>query len=416
MTAVHPTLSGNLQSPANINIINEGLTIVRDGRYRGLKFPDEEFVDEDALLQSFSPLLRVMKVFGMYVEPVEKSRINVGGSRKMSLTIANDFEQRQTNVPAAADRLCQAKKSAIRCGLGEIYSLVILSILWINFFRFLTTFNGRDSFDELLTGKIVNLSWFLLCAINQTSFFIAHCSGRLHSILRETRVTKDLADGIRKKAVVNTIITVSIYSVNVVFFLYYFFISGDSYYDFSLAPAVTLFPVDNAIIKYILRSVFCLIDVYVLSSLILPQAFYNVLASLFSGQFLKLEERLKESIGVDGRFTGSMSTYRRRHQMICRDVKCADYFVSVSNLAALGLHGASQILIVYYKMFQAADTIEFGFVAVTWILINGMHFMIAVINGVAVNNAVSHFRHIMNIHSFHKSACYKQWGKYLRMS
>jgi hypothetical protein len=394
MTAVHPTSSGDRRHehrhpfPANINDFNKELTAAGDGRYHDLKFADEEFADADVLLKSFSPLLQAMKLFGMYIEPEENTGSHMEGCQKPSLTTINNLEQHEPNV-SAADRSCQEKKNRIRRKVSEIYAVTILSLLWINFFRFLTAFNGRDSFDERLTGKLVNLFWFLLCAINQSSLFIACYSGRLHRILSETRVTKELAGQLRKRAVVNTTIPVVIYSINVVYFVYYFFISGDSFYDFILAPLETFIPVSNAVLLYTMRATFCLIGIYTLSSLMLPQAFYNVLAYLFSGQFLVLDDRLKKSIGADGRFTGSIGIFRRRHHMICRDVKYADFFVSISNLAALGCHGASQILIVYAKIFQTVDKVTVELLTVTWIVINGLHFLIAIANGVTVNTTVS---------------------------
>jgi hypothetical protein len=395
MTAVHPIPSGDCihehrhPSPANINDFNKELTATVDGRYHDLKFADEEFADADVLLKSFSPLLQAMKLFGMYIEPEENIGSHMEGCQKPSLTTINNLEQHESNV-SAADRSCQEKKNRIRRKVSEIYAVTILSLLWINFFRFLTAFNGRDSFDERLTGKLVNLFWFLLCAINQSSLFIACYSGRLHRILSETRVTKELAGQLRKRAVMNTAIALIFYFINVVFFLYYFFLSGDSFYDYVLAPSETLIPINNAVTKYAGRAAFCVVGTYILSSLMLPPVFYNTLANLFSGQFLVLDDRLKKSIGADGRFTGSIGIFRRRHHMICRDVKYADYFVSISNLAALGFHGASQILIVYAKIFQTVDKVNLEFVMILWIVINGMHLLVAIINGVIVNVAVSY--------------------------
>ena len=184
-------------------------------------FKGEVFNDPNALIDCLSPVLRLMKVFGLCFL-----------SSKEDCVFASEADERLEKVQLPTDKgNCMSIASAgkqqehkySRKKFYMFYSISTLILLWGNALRFLTVFNDSDSFNEVLFTKLVLLSWMWLCAINQTSAFIACQSGRLRRILTEIRITHEDTQLIRRKVIIYTAGGAAIYFISGVYFLYAIF-------------------------------------------------------------------------------------------------------------------------------------------------------------------------------------------------
>lgn len=54
-----------------------------------------------------------------------------------------------------------------------VYSFVMVTLLWMNFIRFFTLFNGEDTFGAILFQKVTILLYAGLSAVTATSCFLA---------------------------------------------------------------------------------------------------------------------------------------------------------------------------------------------------------------------------------------------------
>lgn len=353
-----------------------------------LKFPDEVFAPRGILLQSLYPMLMRMKLFGLYFTPDDEACIwcrrykNRNPKKVPKCEHATGYTQATDFSRGEESKLASSKPY-------KVYAIISLVFMWINAFRAFTAFNGSDSFTDVLLRKLVNLCWAWMCAFYQTSTFMACQSGRLHRILRETRVSQEFADEVRKKTTRDTVFGVIAYLVNVSFYAYYIIIANDSNVNYYFAPFVTIIPVRSTAALYAVRGVCCAINLFSLSSWLLPLALNSALALVFRRQFLMLDERLQKSIDDVGHFNGSIRIFRRRHQIISRAVKRADQFVKVSNLAGFGCHMTSFILLSYVLIsFPSASSITLSELISLWIL-NGIGLIFTTGFCIGLNIAVS---------------------------
>jgi hypothetical protein len=377
-------------STINSKLLSHSLARFDDNDEDDIKFPDETFAAHDVLFQSLASLLNRMKFFGLYFTVDKYCSLR----RLNDKTISSNPErivrhqQASENIPKIDCKRYDEKAHNINKAY-KIYAMAVLAMLWFNALRMLTAFNGSDKFNDVLFAKLVNLLWTLMCAINQTSTFVACQSGRLHRILRDIRVTQEFANKIRRKAIIDAILGASVYVFNGTFFSYYFFFTTGTYYDFFLAPFATMFPVNDTVTLYVLRGTFCVVAVFMLSGWLLPMALNSTLAGIFYGQFMILNTRLEKSIDETGRFNGSIRILRRRHQLISRAVKRADHFVRISNLAGFGCHMACFLIILYTLLFfSVSSTTAMIGILIFW-LTNGVGLTLTTINGIIVNVSVS---------------------------
>jgi hypothetical protein len=123
-----------------------------------LIFADEKFADNDALAKCLSPLATILTIFGFYFKH-EEAVVNGGTSR------------------------------GFKANKQRAYCIAVLILLWLNASRCTMVFTGDDKFGSQLLIKLVWMAVVLLCAILDSSYFIASESGALDRLVREIRVS-----------------------------------------------------------------------------------------------------------------------------------------------------------------------------------------------------------------------------------
>jgi len=335
-----------------------------------------------------TPLLRAMKIFGLYFvldDCVSVKDVREPANSPETINATDD-------TGAETEELSKEKTNYFGTKFNRFYSIAVLILLWANLLRLFTFFNSNTSFDNILLSKLVNLSWMLLSAIDQTSLFIACQSGRLHRILREIRVTREDTHLLRKNVIIQTLLIASVYVLYCAYYLYFIFNTTGEMVDFLVAPFLTLVPVSSGIILLVLHIIVAFIASFLLSAWLLPLTLINVITIVISKQFAMLDRRFTEAIDESGSFTGDLRLFRRRHPSICHAVRRADRFVGVSNLAGFGCHMISFVIVLFSEVtfpFSPSTQTMTGIANFFWLFFNTVGLIRATSNGFSVNTRVS---------------------------
>ena len=171
----------------------------------------------------------------------------------------------------------------------------------------------------------------------------------------------------------------------------YFYFDG-SRYDFMLTPFGTHIdiPEDNIITARVYA--------YIIFLLIFPAVFFShamnqVLIYIFYSQFKNLKKSFRHALDQRGQFTGDLSSFRRRHQVLSRAVNKVDGFVKFGNVAGFVCHIANIILLIYSLIFQPESTTDFRTAATYcfWLIGNIHGLLFSASAGIIINHMVCMF-------------------------
>ena len=338
-------------------------------------FCGEKFADNGELLSSLSPLLFSMKLFGLYFHREHRHRRS---------TDDPEWNATTTTTVTTSTKL-------------RVFATVVLILMWLNFFRAVFVFNSGDHFGSRLLIKMAIFAWFGLIAILQSAYYFAGHTGQLVEVLMTLPVTSDCVLGARRSAVGMTAFTWVTLIINGAISSCFFFVT-DGYYDFTLAPLVTYIkvPEDRLIIA---RAFGNLLYFLPIPCSLFAEVMTLVLVYVFYHQFRKLNRHFRRCVGEQGQFSGDLSVFRRRHQMLSRAVSKVDGFMMLSNVAGFVCHIANTIVLLYSIIFypDSTSTSVSSFIYLSILSANIVGLLFAASAGIIVN-------HMVRILLFHSTA------------
>jgi len=268
------------------------------------------------MAEGLRPLLASMKMFGLYFDlPSE----GVGDDRKEKW-----------------------KRNAYKS-----YAVAVVVLLWINAVRMFSTFTREDGFGLALFNKLTSISWFVQCAVMQTTFYAASVNGRL-AVAFDQVLDDSCAKHARKFSTVYAVLAWSIIAVSSAFTVYGFADGGNDHY---LTPLQNHIVVSNPLVP---RIIACLVILYVSAAFTFSVATTFVLALIFSCEFKKINETLKRLLDNDRQRQVSESdieTLRQKHQQISMSVSHVDDCLMFSNAAAFCCQVFSVVVLLYVLIF-----------------------------------------------------------------
>jgi len=114
------------------------------------------------------------------------------------------------------------------------------------------------------------------------------------------------------------------------------------------------------------------------------------LVYVFYSEYKRLKKNFRRALGETGKFSGDLSSFRRRHQTLSRAVNKVDEFMKFSNVAGFVCHIANIIFMLYGMIFFPEITETF-YPAVTylfWLVVNVNGLLFSATSGVIVNHMV----------------------------
>ena len=324
-------------------------------------FCGEPFADNGELLSSLSPLLFSMKLFGLYFH-------------------RQDRRPRPTDDPE-----WNAAPSTRISGL-RVYATIVLILVWLNAVRLFSLFVKNDQFGASLLAKIMTCEGCHLSAIMNTAYYYASHSGKLDKVLLTLPVTLDCVRGARWVA---AIVTTFIWIIAVVDLLIVAYIYFTAELDYMSVPFVTYIevPEDKVIIANLLGY---LSYIFVFPNAILSHAMTVVMVYVFYREFKKLKKHFSRAVGKRGRFSGDLSSFCRRHQMLSRAVNKVDGFLRFSNVGGFVCHIANIIILLYSIIFyrESTATLVSAIAHVFWIMTNVTGLLFSATASIIVNHVV----------------------------
>ena len=274
----------------------------------------------------------------------------------------------------------------------RFYAVIMLSIIWFNAIRMLTIFKLNETPMSLVLNKAVVVAWHFQCAIQQSTFFFACCSGRLNRLLEEIKLESSSCTAFAHRS--TRIVAAAMWLIpliSMIFNTYSLFFAGPSSY-MMLTPFGTHLPISQI---SILQGV-----VFLLFGIMFPAYWFSawmtfLLATVFSNQFCGINTRLRRAIGNanerDVIADVTIEKIRQQHQTLCRLVKDTDAFLKFYFVAGF-LGPIVCIVIILYVVLFSQHVISNNPVLIAinvfWILLSSLELTLTTYSGVAVNHHV----------------------------
>ena len=329
-------------------------------------FCGEPFADNGELLSSLSPLLFSMKLLGLYFHREDPHRRRTDDPEWNPAT--------STTTSTTSNRL-------------RVYATIVLILAWLNVVRFVSVFTRSDRFGAVLLLKITVFTWFVLAAILQTTYYFACHTGQLLKILLTLPVTHDCVRGVRRVAIGLTAFNWITLIADLILGSYIFLVGDET--NFLVAPFVTYIYVPTNKIK-IAKMVGYVGYVLIFVGVFFAHAMNQVIVYIFYSQFKKLKKNFRRALGERGQFSGDLSLFRRRHQILSRAVSKVDGYMRLSNVAGFVCHILNIILLLYSVIFYPETWKNFtsALCYLFWLVANIDGLLFSASAGIIVNHMV----------------------------
>ena len=211
---------------------------------------EQEMQSTNTVVKSLLLLVNSMRLFGLYF------------TRESHPTTAS-----QLSCWQSLTRRCQSWNPA------RVYATVMLVVIWLNFARYLTVFDGRESLGLDLFVKLGLSSNLLFIVVLYTAYYVASHTGSLDQVLHQFNLSAaDISLKFSRRAKVVTFICWTSLVMNIVFYIYPIF----GQFSDETILLYTTFHVSKPF-AYIFMATFVVLQVHVLASFVFPQAMNNTL-------------------------------------------------------------------------------------------------------------------------------------------
>jgi hypothetical protein len=342
-----------------------GYTYVADAAAECIRFDDETFADSDALARSLSPLVKIMKVTGSYFDKC------TGGDNHTTNTEGNEEENNN-------------KQSS---NLFAKYAAVLTIFVWFVALWLFMAFRADDQFGELLISKLVMTAIHCEVAIVKTAYYFVSRSGKLDDLLHQMRVSSDFVRKLPKLVKARIILFApSSIAFSVLYIYTIFFTNGKL--DFFVCSFVLLIPLNSHWLT-VAKSVFTVVDIWVLHGFIWTLTMNQLLGEILIRQFQMINHRFRIASNRRGQFKGKLKTFRKRHQALCRDVRTVDSLLMITNAAIFFRQMFVIILLLYNFVFLGLPDPAVLSVYFILFLLSATMLTVCTTSGTLINHSVS---------------------------
>ena len=320
---------------------------------------DDEIVPrrQRTIAEGLRPLLASMRMFGLYFSPPSE------------------------------DARDNRKEMSRKWNAYIIYAIAVVVLLWINAIRAFSVFTHEDEFGFVLLNKFILINWCIQCAVSQTAFYAASFSGRLAVVFNQA-LGDSCARHARKVSTIYATVAWLVIMAGFAFIIYgLFFTGGDK--DYFITPLQNHILISNPLIPRIIVS---FVILYVLSAHTFTQATTFVLATIFSHQFMKVNETLRRVLDSDRRqiSESDIETLRQEHQQISMNVSHVDDCLMFSNASAFCCQVFSAVILLYMITFYHSVVSDAVFIScyVFWLSLVSVGLALTAAGGIMVHHYV----------------------------
>ena len=336
------------------------------------------------LYKSFRALLYSMKITGLYFE--------------------RDPTPEDLAVLNATDMTDDAESKRRRVTVPQVYSTIVLVVIWMNWIRMFTAFTGSDTIGAVLCFKFLAIIWIGLCSVHCTTMFrgsMSYRAGLSGMFIRWVTLQNEYVGG-EPASMTYILYRVYIYtSLAWLIACVQFAVVAYGCYAWDLIAIVaTPVPPDHPHIKGIV-AFFLIIHFYVSCAWTLPIAFQFIICVMLFREYQKMSMAFTKSINKNGKLNGDFEFYRKWHHHVCLLTEHVDGILSVMTAAILASCIVFICLILYALIWFRDDvTSELAMVLIYsfWLIIAVLKMLIAAVGGAIVNHAVGTITDVRNIY------------------
>ena len=329
----------------------------------------EKFSDPNELMRCMKPLLKSLRLIGVYFTKVDERTTE------------------HPEVPATANTAV-GTTGGKPAKLAKLFVLpsVILAAAWLNVIRLLVTLRTTDVERPALIAWLSSVATLTSRAVLHTSYFLASSTGQLDRVLRQIRITDDHATVFRKMVVVFTAAAWNNVLFSVIIFGSYMF-NCEGFVDYIMSPLSTIIDVRGAALAVVRLLYLVFVEIPSTATWVLILVTNHILSLVLVKQFQLIHDNIRRSTDSRGRFTGSITTIRRRYESVCSAVKTVDGFLMFGNIASFCCDMFAMIIMLYCATVMNAEDwrlVNMG----ALVAANVVSLVLATTNAVVVNHSV----------------------------
>ena len=332
--------------------------------------------------------------------PVRTNNIVYTNSTEKSICISTMVAYRALKyviIICAAGGLIFKKNFAVKglkryLSATQVYSCIVL-VFHIETLRWLTTFDGRDTFGTFLFLKIAYAIWSIECVGHYVASFIAcECYHRLPELFTEwEKIRGDFSQSmnyISRFTIVCAVILGILVFANTAFATYLIF--WTTFQDVLLAPW-------NREFKYVIviQTINVIHCMYLLFAWFGPSVLMFMICKILAYEFKHINNRIRELSRMEpSRCAESLEGLRRHHQNLCNLVANADDIFSMQ--IAISFTGSLVIacLLIYIIIYGDDPTPSGTMIVVIkgfWVCEALAKVILDCVSGAILNDGVSYW-------------------------
>ena len=291
---------------------------------------------------------------------------------------------------------CVNSKHGRSCGISRFYSSLVIVILWLNLARMMSMFAHNEEFNYVLLGKLLPLSYMILCTLQATMMYVACCkqqngwNGFFHKWQKLQTFHEDTGTEYLRRHVVSMVTAGLLLNiVNVAFTGYGMY--NNELFEVTLTPLKVTSP-----FVHLYRAIYLVIHRYMGSAWLFAMVAQLLVSLVLRKEFVLINTSLRDAVSNSPNEDTvhqniPLEKFRKWHQNVCHLVDQADDIFSSQCATIFSTSIVNTLLILYMIIYYDAilsdpllATINF-----VWLASSFATLCLTCVYGAMVNHVVS---------------------------
>ncbi len=255
---------------------------------------------------------------------------------------------------------CVNSKKGRSCGISRLYSSLVIVILWLNLARMMTMFAHKEEFNYILFGKLLPLSYMIMCTLQALIMHVACCkqqngwNGFFQKWQQLQTFHKGTSAEYLRRHVVSMVIAGWLVNIaNVAF-------TGYGMYNNELFD-VTLTPLKNVTghVIHLYRAIYLVIHWYMGSAWSFSMVAQFLICLVLHKEFVFINTSFRDTVNNSPNEDAAhqnipLEEFRKWHQNVCHLVDKADDIFSLQCATIFSTSIVNTLLILYMIIYYDA--------------------------------------------------------------
>ncbi len=250
-------------------------------------------------------------------------------------------------------------KKGRSCGISRFNSSLVIVILWLNLARMMTMFAHNEEFNYVLFGKLLPMSYMIVCTLQATMMYIASCRQQngWNGFFQKWQQLQTFHEGTGTKYLRRHVVSMVIAGwllniVNVAF-------TGYGMYNNELFD-VTLTPLNvTGHFIHLYRAIYLVIHWYMGSAWSFSVVAQFLICLVLHKEFVLINTSLRDTVNNSPNEEAAhqiipLEKFRKWHQNVCHLVDQADDIFSLQCAAIFFTSTVNTLLILYMIIYYDA--------------------------------------------------------------